>query len=88
MPIVVYTGKDLTRKEEAQLREVAQTIIIKDVRSPERLLDETTLFLHRVQSALPEHKRRMLEDLHHQRRPCSRARRCWSSTTTSATSSP
>ncbi|MEO7778116.1 MAG: response regulator, partial [Fibrobacteria bacterium] len=64
VPIVVYTGKDLTSKQEAQLREVAQTIIIKDVRSPERLLDETALFLHRVQKQLPEHKRRMLEQLH------------------------
>ncbi|MDB5048094.1 MAG: DNA-binding response regulator, OmpR family, containings and winged-helix [Fibrobacteres bacterium] len=64
VPIVVYTGKDLSTKQEAQLREVAQTIIIKDVRSPERLLDETALFLHRVQKRLPEHKRRMLEQLH------------------------
>ncbi|HKP94188.1 MAG TPA: response regulator, partial [Fibrobacteria bacterium] len=64
VPIVVYTGKDLNTKQEAQLREVAQTIIIKDVRSPERLLDETALFLHRVQKRLPEHKRKMLEQLH------------------------
>ena len=64
VPIVVYTGKDLTTKQEAQLREVAQSIIIKDVRSPERLLDETALFLHRVQKRLPEHKRKMLEQLH------------------------
>jgi CheY-like chemotaxis protein/signal transduction histidine kinase len=64
VPIVVYTGKDLSTKQESQLREVAQTIIIKDVRSPERLLDETALFLHRVQKRLPEHKRRMLEQLH------------------------
>jgi CheY-like chemotaxis protein len=64
VPIVIYTGKDLTTRQEAQLREVAQSIIIKDVRSPERLLDETALFLHRVQKRLPEHKRRMLEQLH------------------------
>ena len=64
VPIVVYTGKDLTTKQESQLREVAQTIIIKDVRSPERLLDETALFLHRVQKQMPEHKRKMLEQLH------------------------
>ena len=51
MPIIVYTAKDLTRKEEAQLKKLAQTIIIKDVRSPERLLDETALFLHRVHGA-------------------------------------
>jgi CheY-like chemotaxis protein len=65
VPIVVYTGKDLSRKEEMKLREVAQTIIIKDVRSPERLLDETTLFLHRVHAAMPEHKRKMMEEIHH-----------------------
>jgi len=64
MPIVIYTGKDLSSKQETRLREVAQSIIIKDVRSPERLLDETALFLHRVQKQLPEHKRRMLEQLH------------------------
>ncbi len=64
VPIVVYTCKELTTKEESQLREVARTIIIKDVRSPERLLDETSLFLHRVQKHMPEHKRKMLEQLH------------------------
>ncbi|HZO26297.1 MAG TPA: response regulator, partial [Chloroflexota bacterium] len=64
VPIVIYTGKDLTRREEAQLRKLAETIIIKDVRSPERLLDETALFLHRVEARLPEPKRRMLRELH------------------------
>ena len=47
LPIVVYTGKDLSREEERELQRLAQTIILKDVRSPERLLDETALFLHR-----------------------------------------
>src|SRR6185295_17519405 len=53
IPIIVYTGKELSRQEEAELRTLAETIIVKDVRSPEWLLDETALFLHRVQSNLP-----------------------------------
>ena len=64
LPIVVYTGRELTPQQETQLRRLAETIIVKDVRSPERLLDETALFLHRVQTALPESKRQMLEQLH------------------------
>jgi hypothetical protein len=64
IPIIVYTGKELSPQEETRLRKYAETIIVKDVKSPERLLDETALFLHRVESTLPEHKRRMLERLH------------------------
>ncbi|WP_341527972.1 response regulator [Nostoc sp. UHCC 0302] len=64
LPIIVYTGKELTQQEETQLRGLAETIIIKNVRSPERLLDETALFLHRVQADLPLPKREMLEQLH------------------------
>jgi HAMP domain-containing protein/signal transduction histidine kinase/DNA-binding response OmpR family regulator len=64
VPIVVYTGRDLSGEEETQLRKMAKSIVLKDVRSPERLLDETALFLHRVVSDLPERKRRMLETLH------------------------
>ncbi|MGZ8938517.1 MAG: response regulator, partial [Limisphaerales bacterium] len=64
LPVIVYTGRDLTKKEETQLKRMAKTIIVKDVRSPERLLDETALFLHRVQSKMPEPQRRMLEKLH------------------------
>jgi signal transduction histidine kinase/CheY-like chemotaxis protein len=63
-PIVIYTGKELTRSEEAQLRRLAETIIIKDAKSPERLLDETALFLHRVEAKLPEAKRRILREVH------------------------
>ena len=63
-PVVVFTGKDLTGDEESQLRTVAKSVVLKDVRSPERLFDETALFLHRVVAHLPEAKRRMLEDLH------------------------
>ncbi|HEY9734847.1 MAG TPA: response regulator [Trichocoleus sp.] len=63
LPIVVYTGKELTEAEETRLRRLAETIIVKDVRSPERLLDETALFLHRVQSSLPQAKRQLMERL-------------------------
>src|SRR5207248_9288708 len=63
IPIIVYTGKELTRKEEAQLKRVAASIIIKEADSPERLLAETALFLHRVEANLPESKRRMIEQL-------------------------
>jgi len=63
LPIIVYTGKELTRKEEIQLRRVATSVIIKEADSPERLLAETALFLHRVEADLPEPKRRMLEQL-------------------------
>jgi HAMP domain-containing protein/CheY-like chemotaxis protein/signal transduction histidine kinase len=64
LPIIIYTGKDLSQAEETRLRRYAETIIIKDAKSPERLLDETALFLHRVESSLPEDKRRLLEQLH------------------------
>jgi CheY-like chemotaxis protein/signal transduction histidine kinase/HAMP domain-containing protein len=64
LPVISYTGKELTLAEEAQLQRFAETIVMKDARSPERLLDETALFLHRVEARLPEHKRRMLEQLH------------------------
>ncbi|HEX8693587.1 MAG TPA: HAMP domain-containing protein, partial [Longimicrobium sp.] len=64
LPIIIYTGKELSREEDTQLRRFAETIIVKDVKSPERLLDETALFLHRVEAKLPEQKRRMLERLH------------------------
>jgi len=64
VPVIIYTGKELSKAEETALRQLAQTIIIKDVKSPERLLDETTLFLHRVESALPPEKQRLLDQLH------------------------
>jgi len=64
LPIIVYTGKELTAKEETQLRKVADAIIVKEASSPERLLAETALFLHRVEANLPEPKRRILEQLH------------------------
>jgi CheY-like chemotaxis protein len=61
IPIIIYTGKDLSQREETELRRLAETIIVKDVRSLDRLLDETALFLHRVEENLPEPKRQMLE---------------------------
>jgi CheY-like chemotaxis protein/HAMP domain-containing protein len=64
LPIIIYTGKELTAKEETQLRKVADAIIVKEASSPERLLAETALFLHRVEANLPEPKRRILEQLH------------------------
>jgi HAMP domain-containing protein/CheY-like chemotaxis protein/signal transduction histidine kinase len=64
VPVIVYTAKDLTRKEETQLKKLAQTIIVKDVRSPERLLDEVALFLHRPTARLPEGKRDIVVKLH------------------------
>jgi CheY-like chemotaxis protein len=62
LPVIVYTGRDLSSQEETRLKRFARSIILKDARSPERLLAETTLFLHRVESALPQPKRRMLQD--------------------------
>jgi CheY-like chemotaxis protein len=64
LPIIVYTGRDLTREEDRRLRDLSASIIVKDARSPERLLDETALFLHRVEARMPAEKRRMLEQLH------------------------
>jgi CheY-like chemotaxis protein len=64
MPVIVYTGKELTQGETTELRRLADTIVVKDASSPERLLDETALFLHRVERKLPQEKRRLLEQLH------------------------
>ncbi|MDP9109971.1 MAG: response regulator, partial [Pseudomonadota bacterium] len=64
LPVVIYTGKELDRKEAAQLQRMAKTIVIKDARSPERLLNETALLLHRSPLHLPERQRQMLADLH------------------------
>ena len=64
LPIIVYTGKDLSKKEETKLKKLAETIIIKDVKSPDRLLDETALFLHRAMENMPEAKRRVIKQLH------------------------
>jgi CheY-like chemotaxis protein len=64
VPVVIFTGKELNADEQAQLKLMAKSIVLKDVRSPERLLDETALFLHRVVTDLPPEKQKMLERLH------------------------
>jgi CheY-like chemotaxis protein len=64
LPVVVFTGKDLSRTEQERLNSMAKSIVLKDVQSPERLLDETALFLHRVVTQLPQAKQAMLERLH------------------------
>ena len=64
IPVVVFTGKELTVDEETRLKLMAKSIVLKDVQSPERLLDETALFLHRVVTDLPSAMQAMLERLH------------------------
>jgi HAMP domain-containing protein/signal transduction histidine kinase/DNA-binding response OmpR family regulator len=64
LPVVVFTGRALTPNEDAQLHTLARSVVVKDVESPERLLDETALFLHREVADLPAEKQRMLGRLH------------------------
>jgi CheY-like chemotaxis protein len=64
LPIVVFTGKELSPEEDARLHTLARSVVLKGVESPERLLDETALFLHRVVADLPAEKQRMIERLH------------------------
>jgi CheY-like chemotaxis protein/HAMP domain-containing protein len=64
VPVVVFTGRALSAEEEAHLQTLARSVVVKGVESPERLLDETALFLHRVIADLPPEKRAMLERLH------------------------
>jgi CheY-like chemotaxis protein len=64
IPVVIFTGKELTVTEQAQLKRMAKSIVMKDVESLERLLDETALFLHRIIADLPEEKQAMLERIH------------------------
>jgi CheY-like chemotaxis protein len=64
LPIIIYTARELLDEEQARLEHLAESILIKDVRSPERLLDKTALVLHRNVSKLPERQRKMLESLH------------------------
>jgi len=63
-PVIIYTVRELSQDDEATLRHYADSIILKDVRSQERLIDEVALFLHRVVSDLPEEKRRAIRRLH------------------------
>jgi CheY-like chemotaxis protein len=64
VPVVVFTGRELSPEEDAQLHTMARSVVVKGVESPERLLDETALFLHRAVADLPPEKQRMLERLH------------------------
>jgi CheY-like chemotaxis protein len=64
LPVVVFTGKELSPDEDARLHTLARSVVVKGVESPERLLDETSLFLHRVVSELPREKQEMLDRLH------------------------
>ncbi len=64
IPVIVYTGKDLDKEEASRLNKLADTVVLKTANSKERLLDETTLFLHRVESALPKEKQQIIRKLH------------------------
>jgi CheY-like chemotaxis protein len=90
IPVVVFTGKELSPEEDARLHLKARSIVVKGVESPERLLDETALFLHRKVTDLPPERQRMLELLHSSdedlvdktaltmtRATSSRCRACW-----------
>ncbi|MBA3749166.1 MAG: response regulator, partial [Solirubrobacterales bacterium] len=63
VPVIIHTGKALTRRDETKLRRYTDSIIVKDAGSPERLLSDTALFLHRSSTALPPESRRMIEQL-------------------------
>ena len=64
IPVIVFTGRELSAEDEARLHTIARSVVVKGVESPERLLDETALFLHRLVGDLPPDKQRMLEKLH------------------------
>ncbi|HWO34740.1 MAG TPA: response regulator, partial [Candidatus Acidoferrum sp.] len=64
LPVVVFTGKELSPEEDARLHTLARSVVVQGVESPERLLDETALFLHRVVANLPQEKQKMLDRLH------------------------
>jgi signal transduction histidine kinase/HAMP domain-containing protein/DNA-binding response OmpR family regulator len=64
LPVVVFAGKELTAAEQTELRSMAKSVVLKDAQSPERLLDETALFLHRVIADLPKEKQAMIERIH------------------------
>jgi signal transduction histidine kinase/DNA-binding response OmpR family regulator/HAMP domain-containing protein len=64
IPVIVFTGRELSADEDARLHSMARSIVVKGVESPERLLDETALFLHRVVTDLPSEKQKMIERLH------------------------
>ncbi|MEK5490252.1 response regulator [Paenibacillus sp. FSL R7-0297] len=64
LPVIIYTGKDLSKNDEQRLKHYAESIVIKNVRSMERLYDDTALYLHRKHADLPPDKQRLIENLH------------------------
>jgi CheY-like chemotaxis protein len=64
IPVIVFTGRELSAEEDARLHAMARSVVVKGVESPERLLDETALFLHSIIDKLPPEKREMLDRLH------------------------
>ena len=86
IPVVVFTGKELSSGGgERGCKRVAKSIVLKDVQSPERLFDETALFLHRVVADLPDGKQQHARTAARVERRAARSARCWSWTTTRAT---
>ncbi len=63
-PVIVYTGKEITKKEEREIEKYADSIVVRSVKSVDHLLDETALFLHRIVNNLPENKRKIITKLH------------------------
>ena len=82
IPVIVFTGRELSNDEDLKIRQLARTVVVKGVEFPERLLDETALFLHRVISDLPAEKQELLSRLHGTddyligRKVLARRRRC------------
>src|SRR6202040_3620241 len=64
LPVIVFTGRELSAEEDLRLHSMARSVVVKGVESPDRLLDETALFLHRIVANLPPEKQRMLDRLH------------------------
>ena len=79
-PVIVFTGRELSAEEDTQLHTMARSIVVKGVESPERLLDETSLFLHRVVTQLPADKQQMIERLHRSDEDLSERSPCLSTT--------
>ena len=86
LPVVVFTGKELSPEEDARLHMLARSVVVKGVESPERLLDETALFLHRVVADMPLEKQQMLDRLHRSDDALA-GKKCWWWMMTCATSS-
>jgi len=80
-PVIVYTGRSIERAEEERLGRYASSIIIKGAKSPERLLDEVTLFLHQVEGNLPAEQQRILREVRNREARSRAGTSCWSTTT-------